>query len=366
MSRRSLSLFALLLLSGLGAATLAHASEQSLNLSLSLSSVYNDNFLEYSDNQLADFKAGTHLQRFAVTSTDDGIFGPGASLTWELDQSQGRRHALRAHWDGDFHSTNPLADRNSVNLRWTESFAGSRRFAVGYGRMSHYYVRQLRDEDLTASLGNVDARWQRAEFDQDAISGSWRQDLGQKANIDLSYRYEKRDYVPAFKERSSKANQGEVSVQWDKLPNRAQVQVSAGYRASVADATDGDATPGDDDDVSYKGFLGGLGGRMEFSHKGRWHFGGDLGVDFSTRAYDSKLGALDPFHAGRNDRLTGIEAGLRAEYRRWDARAFYRMENNTADLGTNASPTSDSGSYKVNQVGLALSWATDVWKAGSN
>ena len=172
--------------------------------------------------------------------------------------------------------------------------------------------------------------------------------------------------MPAFKERSGTANQGELSVEWDKLPNRAQVQVSAGYRASVADATDGDAILGDDGDVSYHGFLAGLSGRTELSRKGPWRFGGDLGIDLATRTYDSDLPVVaDPFHAGRSDMLFGVEAGLRAEYRHWDARAFFRVENNTADLGTGASPTSDSGSYKMNQIGLALSWAGDVWKSGS-
>src|SRR5438874_11272298 len=109
----------------------ALAAGQRLLFTGSLSSERNDNFLEYSDNQLQTFKAGTHPLRFAVESTDDGIFSPGASLTWEVDDGGGRRHALRGRWDGDLHAVNSGADRRAYGARWTESFASGRRFAAG-------------------------------------------------------------------------------------------------------------------------------------------------------------------------------------------------------------------------------------------
>lgn len=359
MSRRFLAPLALLLL--ITAAPAARAAGQSLTLDLSASAVRNDNFLEYSDNQLATFDAGTHPLRFAVKSTDDLIFGPGASLTWTLDEGKGRKHSLRAHWDGDFHNDNPGADYRSYSARWSESFSKGRRFSLGYGRMVDFYVRQLRDEDLPVIDG--DARWQRAAFDQDAVSASWKQDIQKGMSLELGYRFEKRDYVPAFKERTSTGHQGTVELGWDDLPNRGVVNLSAGYRQVAADADDGDATLGDDDDVSYHGFLAGAKGRMQFSRSGQWRFGGDAGVDLATRSYDSDLSvAIDPFHAGRSDMLVGFEAGLRASIKAFDARAFFRHETNTADLGTGASPTSDSGSYDKNMFGLELSWAVDLIK----
>ncbi len=359
MSRRFLAPLVLLLV--VCSAPAVRAAEQHLTLDLSASAVKNDNFLEYSDNQITTFDAGTHPLRYAVKSIDDVIFGPGASLTWTLDEGQGRKHAVRAHWDGDFHNDNPGADFRSYSARWTESFAKGRRFAVGYTRMIDFYVRQLRDEDLSPLLG--DQRWQRAAFDQDAISASWRQDLKKGMALSLAYRYDKRDYVPAFKERTSKGNQGEVGLGWDDLPRHGAVNLSAGYRKSKADADDGDAIVGDDDDVSYHGLLAGANGRMQFSRSGKWRFGGDAGFDVATRAYDSDLPvAIDPFHAGRNDTLVGFELGLRASIRDLDARGFYRHESNTADLGTGASPTSDSGSFTKNQFGLELSWSVDLMK----
>ena len=362
MSRHDFALFALIALAAPACPTHAHANEQLLSLAATLSSVRNDNFLEYSDNQLAIFTAGTHPLRYAVQTTNDGIFSPGISLTWELHQGAGRWHALRAHWDGDFHASNPGADRRSYGGRWTERFAGGRRLELGYGRMDHYYVRQLRDVDLAAALG--DARWQRAEFDQGAVFAKWREPLGRKAHLGFAYRYEKRDYVPAFVERTSKANQGDLSLGWTDLPHHGEIELSGGYRKSKAQGTDGDAIVGDDDDVSYHGLLAGMTGRMELSRSGSVRWRGDLGLDLATRAYDStRPPAVDPFHVGRNDTLTGFEAGLLAAWRRWDARAWFRVETNTAKLGTGAAPTSDSGSYHETQFGLDLSWSGAIWRS---
>lgn len=365
MSRRVSLCAALFLIASLTPAVSSAASEQSLSLSAGVSTTYNSNFLEYSDNQIDRFKAGTNALRFSLESTDDVIFSPGVSLQWELDQGSGRKHALRAHWDGDFHGSNPGADYRSYSARWTESFGGGRRFAVGYGRMDHFFVRQLRDEDLPVLLG--DARWQRAEFDQDAITASWRQDVGKDMNLGLAYRYEKRDYNAAFVERSSKNNQGVVTLGFDKLPNRGEIELSAGYRQSKADADDGDGIAGDDDDVSYHGILAGANGRMQLSRSKALRWTGDLGVDLATRSYDSdRSAAIDPFHVGRNDMLIGFEAGVRASWKRWDARVFGRLENNNADLGTGASPTSDSGSYSKQMVGLELSWSGHLWKSAKS
>jgi hypothetical protein len=33
-----------------------------------------------------------------------------------------------------------------------------------------------------------------------------------------------------------------------------------------------------------------------------------------------------------------------------------------AHLGTSAPPSSDSGSYRLNQVGLELGWSGDLWR----
>ena len=359
--RQLAALAALLLLPCLPARSLA-ARGQSLSVSAGLATAYDDNFLQYSDLQLATFALGTHPLRYAVESTDDGLFTPDLSLTWQLDEGGGRRHALRLHWDGDFHARNATADHHATGVRWTESFASGRRLTAGWYRLNNYYLRQLRDEDLPSALG--DQRYQRAQFDLDIYSAGWRQRLGQSMHADLGWQFEKREYVPAFRERTSGTHQGDLHLDWDRLPHRGDVEVRIAWRQSDAKGTDGDEVGGvrDDDDVSYHGPEAGISGRMEFHRDRRWRFGGDLGWELGKRAFDSPLTTTDPYHYGRHDTMNAVEAGLRLAYRRrWTARAYYRVENNTAKLGAIAPPTSDSGSYHENRFGLELGWSGLVW-----
>jgi len=334
---------------------------QSLRLDLGIGSNYDDNILSLADHQIRDFESGLHPLRYSIHSVGDGVAEPSIALTWELDQGRGRSHALRLRGGGRYHFRNGTADDAEFSVRWTESFRRGRRLSVGYYRLNDYYFRQLRDEDLPALLG--DLRYRRVSFDLQIVSGTWQQRLGRGKQVSLAYQHEKRDYVPEFRERTSGTHQGEIGLTWTRLPRRGRVELLAGYRDSNAEGVDGDEVGGvrDDDDLSYHGFEGGLAGRMEFRRVGSWRWGGDLAYELGTRAYDSPL-VTDRYHYGRHDVANAGEVGLRLGYRpHWTLRAWYRLEHNVATLGTSAPPGSDSGSYHVNQVGLAVSWSGAIW-----
>ena len=357
---RFAALTALLLSSCLATQALASRG-QSVSLSAGLSSVYDDNFLQFSDNQLADFASGLHPLRYSVESTDDGLFAPDAAITWQLDEGSGRRHALRLRAAGDYRAHNPTADHFAAGARWTESFARGRRFTAGWYFVNNFYLRQLRDEDLPVALG--DYRYQRAQFDLNIYSAAWRQRLGRSMHADVAYQFEDRHYVPAFQERNAGTHQPEVRVDWDHLPRQGGIEVHGGYRLSHAQATDGDEIGGvhDDDDLSYHGYESGIAGHMEFHRQRRWGFGGDLATELETRNYDSDRTA-DRYHYGRHDIMYAVEAGLRLAYRpHWGFRAFYRFESNAASLSAFAPPASESGSYRQNVVGLEIDWSGMVW-----
>ncbi len=338
---------------------------QSLTVTMVVRSLYDDNFLQYSDNQLADFDSGVHPLRYSIQSTEDEMVQPSVALTWELDEGGGRRHALRLRGDGDFHSRNGTADDRAASAQWTEKFPHERRLSLGYYRVDDFYLRQLRDEDIAAVL--ADLRYRRAQFDLQIASASWHQLVARRLSAGLSYQFENRRYVPEFRERDSETHQGEVRLECNRLPHRGVLSGWGGYRVSEARASDGDEVGGvpDDDDVSYHGAIGGLGARMEFKRSGSWRFGGDVAYKLETRRYESTL-PTDRYHFGRNDMLNAVELGLRLVYHpHWSVRGFYRLENNGAHLGTNAPPTSDSGSYHVNQAGLAIEWTGHVWRAST-
>jgi hypothetical protein len=341
------------------------AAGQSLTLSAGLSSAYDSNLLQYSADQLASFESGIHPGRFSIHTSDDLTWNPALELVWELDRGRGRRHALRLKTEGDFHQQNGTGDFHSASISWYESFRGGRQLAVGGYALPQYYVRQLSDDDVVPPYsGLTDYRYRRAEFALGIASASWSQRVGRRGHLALGYQFERRRYNADFTERDSDVHQGEATWGWMRLPRRGTVELHAGYRTSDAKASDGDEPPGtvpDDADLSYHGWIAGIAGRMTFVDRARLRLGADLAYAFASRSYDSDRPA-DRYHFGRNDSLHGIELGLRAQARpHWSARGFYRYEWNDASLGRAAPPTTDSGSYRQHQVGLALGWSGGIW-----
>lgn len=338
------------------------ARGQTLTLTTQWSSTYDNNLLQYSEDQIGVFESGTRPARFSIKTRDDVAFEPSVALGWELDQGHGRRHGLRIKGEGDFHDKNGTADHRSLSVGWRESFRGDRRFSAGYYLLPNYYLRQLLDEDLPATT--LPSRYRRATFRLQIATAGWDQRLGRNTRLSLDYQFEGRRYNPEFAERTSKLHQGTAGLGWDRLPRHGSVELRGGYRKSRADASDGDEAPGaapDDQDVSYHGVIAGLGGRVEFARHGQWRVLGDAGYEFEARDFDSDR-AFDTTHNGRKDRLHVIELGLRAAYRpHWSARSFFRYERNRAAFSGATAPSTDPGSYSVRQVGLAIEWTGQLW-----
>src|SRR5882672_3020020 len=91
-----------LVMAALCAAAPALAAQgQSLELAAGVSTVYDNNLLQYSDHQIAQFESGLFPNRFSIRSRDDVTFNPSLALTWDLDQGGGRRHSLRLRGEGE-------------------------------------------------------------------------------------------------------------------------------------------------------------------------------------------------------------------------------------------------------------------------
>jgi hypothetical protein len=344
----------------IASSAVATASER-IELGAGISTWYDSNPIQYSDTQRALFNAGLNPERFSIHSTDDVLWRPSISLTWIRAGDRGRARTVGLRGTGSFHSQDGTADFRSASATWRESFSSRSRLSLGGYYLPHYYLRQLFDEDVvTAGV----SKYRRAEFDLGIGSMAWRQRLSRRSRIEARYQFERRTYVHDFQERSSSTHQGEMAMEWVRLPRSGSLEVRAGYRTSLAKAEDGDdaalAIP-DDADVGYRGFVGGLGGDRELGRGRRWRLRGDLGYELETRHYTSSR-LSDVSHHGRDDTNHAVEAGLRWSTRRgWSLRGFYRFEQNTANLAVPVS-TVDLGSYTEHRLGLSVDRSITVWK----
>jgi len=333
---------------------------QSIDLGLGASSRYDDNVLQYSSDQLRVFASGLKPDRFSIQSSDDLLMGPFASLTWRNVMGPGRSRSLRLKWNGEFHQKNGTADFRTYSATWREAFSKDRQLTLYGDWLPSFYLRQLFDEDVDVAFPGL-SKYRRVEFDLGMGSLSWRQRIARKARCEITYRYEHRSYNPDFMERTSRTHQGELGVEFFRLPRRGSLEFTGGYRVSKAKAADSD-TVGDDPDVSYHGVIAGLGWRMDLMRKRAWRLGASAGYGLGTRAYDSNLPA-DRYHYKRDDTSNTVDVGLRwALPPHWAVRGVYRFDHNSARLGTQAPPSSDTGSYTENTVGLAVDWSGALWR----
>ncbi len=273
-----------------------------------------------------------------------------------------RGREIRLRGSGEFYQRNGTADFRAVSLRWRESFGRGRRLTVGGYFLPSYYLRQLHDEDYVPPLPGL-SLYRRAEFSLGIGSIAWRQRLSRRLRGEAGYQFEHRGYNADFDERTSNTHQGELSLEWFRLPRRGSVEVRSGYRKSLARAYDSDLIANDDPDVSYHGLLAGASGRMDFTRRRAGRLSGGLDYEYATRDYESDRVA-DKSHYRRNDHRHTVEASIQCELPAdVTARAFYRLEDNSARFPAGAGPSGDPASYTENQVGLAIDWSTVLWKS---
>lgn len=342
------------------------AGDSRVVLGLGLATFYDDNGLQYSADQIALLDSGTRPERFSVGSSGDAAVRPSVSLARVDRMGPGRTRTVRLRGQGEFHQDNATADFRSVSALWQEPVARGSRLAVSGYYTPHYYLRQLRDDDITGIGVNP---YRRAEFSLAIGSLRLRQRTGKRMTVEGGYQFERRGYNPDFAERTSNTHQAELAFGWTRLGGRGAATLHGGYRASAAVGTDGDEAPGappDDPDVGYHGIIAGVDGVIDLEPHRRHGFTAALAYELSTRDYTSQV-ASDTYHVGRSDVDHVLEASLR-----WSARGglavrgFYRLDTNTANLGAPAPATSDVGSYSENQFGIAAEWSMVLWRRAAD
>lgn len=343
------------------------AQGRGIDFGVGISSTYDDNLIQYSDDQLVLFESGTKPDQFSIHSSDDVAWRPYVSLAWSEHMGRGRSRTIRVRGGGEFHSENHTADTRSISGSWAEALSRDSQAMLTVYRLPRFYLRQLLDDDVVPPFPGL-SRYRRAQFGLTIGSASWRQRLAGRVRARLYYQYEHRGYNPDFVERTSATHQGDLELERYRLPNRGVVSIHGGYRWSKAKGEDGDdagrAVP-DDPDVSYHGVVAGTGGSMDLVRRKRWVLSAELGYEMGTRAYDSDRPA-DKYHNGRKDVSHMAEAAFRITYaQHWVIRGVYQFDHNSANLGATVPPSSDVGSYTENQVGLALAFSGALWRKSS-
>ncbi|HEY3396092.1 MAG TPA: hypothetical protein VGM19_00385 [Armatimonadota bacterium] len=327
---------------GCGPAEAASGDQWKTKLGVSLG--YDDNVFQYSEADIALFRADTSPDRFGFPSVGDFF------STWEADAGKtiSRRGKSSTDLDLDLRATVYRRDTEANNWRirvgLEHHFDASRwlRWRVYYTPRT--FLRRLYDRGTGSHLP--------ATYATKGMELAWGQRLSPLWSGQVGVGWEQRDYNQAFPERDSQAVSPFVRTTYaisDRWSSRFDL-----YR-EWSEAQGHDWAPSRHADVTYVETGGALGIRYDAdqrsSYEAQWRP--------NWRRYTTALSPdLDPWHSGRSDR----ESILRLSYqrqldRRHRVEFSWTRDDNTARVSSLAPSTTGEGlGYRENivQVGYVV------------
>ncbi len=329
------------------------ARSGSLEYGFRLTSLYDDNLLEYSARDLEEFLKGINPPRFDLETSDDLSFQSRFELawrgdtrrpvTWQLHATDSRqlRNSLRTRQSYSFRVRAPLRDQGSVSL------------SLGY--LPRYYLRTLWEDDLPVPYRKL-PRYRPAEYRQYSLGASCaRRVLGLRTRV--SFDHHRSNYLDGFPERDSNSDSVDLSLSPRGL-GALRVGLRGGYRRVAARGSDGDEAASSPDDPDVSSHSIGIGGSLT------WVLRDEMptlsmrqSLDYHVRSFTT-TDSRDLFHYRREDRaFTGnweFILGLGGE---WKLRGSYELaEQRTGSLPDASESGADAGDFTSHRVSLGLGW----------
>lgn len=332
----------------------APARSGSLEYGFRLTSVYDDNLLDYSARDLDEFLKGINPPRFNLETSDDLSFQSrfeltwrGSSrrpVTWQLHATDSRqlRNALRTHQSYSVRVRTPLAGQGSVSL------------SLAY--LPRYYLRTLWEDDLPVPYRKL-PRYRPAEYRRYGLGASITRRLpGLRARF--SFDHHRSNYLDGFPERDSNSDSVDLSVSPRGL-GALRGSFRGGYRRVSARGRDGDETASAPDDPDVSSHSIGIGGSMT------WVLRDEMptlllrqALDYHVRSFTTQ-DTKDLFHYRREDRgFTGNWGFILGIGGEWKLRGSYELaEQRTGSLPDASESGADAGDFTSHRVSLGLGWS---------
>ncbi|MEM9555717.1 MAG: hypothetical protein AAGC60_15795 [Acidobacteriota bacterium] len=320
-----------------------------------LSSYYDSNILRYSDRFIQRFDNGQDPGRFRVDSLDDVIQRVDVDVERSFTGLGGRPARVTLGLTHRAYSRNSIKDWSQLELDWRQDLGRGRRVTLFATMATDFYVRHLRDSDLTGDVSGSDP-FQAFEFTKSEVGVRYRHELGASWTVTPELAVASLRHSPAFREFDS-----------DNLRTRLRFDQRVGRRLRLSyavDFTDSSAQgydePGetlatsDDTDPSYRQIDLMLAARVQLptARAQSLFFQAEAGErEYTT----SKPQSLAPFHNGRDDELFRVYGAWQiALGARWRLTVFGQFRDRSSSIPEDQDIGLDKN-YEQYEAGLRLS-----------
>ena len=323
-------------------------------------SFYDDNILRYSEKFIERFERGQDPGRFHVDSLDDVVQRVDLTLGRRFPGVRRRPALLELYLEHRAYSRNPIKDWTKVAASWQQDLGLGRRLGVVASWAPSFYVRHLRDSDLTGSGGNDPFR--AFEFDRAEL----RLEVAHRAatSFDLRYHLGLADFRHAAAFREFDSQNLFAGLRLDQRVGRGW-RLSYGLEQTISGARgydeDGETlATSDDTDPSFRQTDLMLAARYRFPGKRRSTL--FLQAEAGLREYTTDKPATQaPLHAGRRDDLLRFYLSWRLSL---SSRYGLTVFAQTRDRSSDAPIRLDIGEekdYKQFELGARVSVRFGTW-----
>lgn len=273
--------------------------------SVGLETIYDDNFLRYSDDYLDLFHAGEAPYKFKIEQEDSHIYAPSVNL-WArrrlIDAGDTKfdfRYKIWKYMQGD------IKTNMSFDYGIRQYLKGGKSLEIGYAYAPEQYIRQLSDRP-PGTPQSEDIVWEEFRYTRNVFDAIWRQKLHKKVNLKLWLTRSLRYYNRPFMENDIKDLGLRGTIYW-RAHRDVRVTLDYGFTLAAARGADevGETVENSDNsDPSYERDLY----QVDVTWSPKWlkpvaknvSLRGGYQVYWftSTKALED-----DPYHRGRIDRV---------------------------------------------------------------
>ena len=334
----------------------------SLNVEFSLSTIYDDNILKYSDKYLERFENSEDEGRFQIKTHDDVVLYPNLSLSSTMKIFGKKKSTFNLGVSRREYLNNDIKSWNYITMGYRQYLTKKLSFKLYYSHIPDFYINNFRDDDWKAIYGYDPISFKPYAFAKDNY-GVWAQNtFFKKTRVRLGFTFTKYFHNEHFTEYDCDNYVYSAKV---TQPITKKLSVAVGYQYTLSDAQGYDE-PGetletsDDSDANHEEDRFSIELMYKFPKIKKYKSDLDIECRIQNRYYDSHhFVENDLIHAGREDNNIRLYFTYNFQVnKKFKVAAFYYWfkRETTTSSALNRELVADEKSYEQNQVGIKLSY----------
>jgi hypothetical protein len=322
--------------------------------SISLNENYDDNIMEYSDAEIAQFNRGVQPAKYILSNTSDRVTSLKSRLTISPDLfSRKFRTLFRARFNRYWNRTNSFRTYTTWGVELKQYFWQKNYLSIQSLYLPKFYLRNLYYKRYRQPT-RLPSRYVAEELSKRSYMVEIGRHVTSKLLLSLNYKREYSTYNDEFKERNNTANEYGIESEY-RFSRWVRGSVDVSFAELWANGRDMFDDPVYDSlaDISSRMYGLVLSGTVNLKPIIGAALEVQPAVKYEYQEYRSGK-PTDIFHFGRIDRYIKLSTQLRYSFFspiEWSVQ--YSWEENR----TNLSDPGDAGSFQDNQIGIGVEYS---------